>query len=123
VFVSVCVMNYLAAFTGKYRNMITAKWLALCLERGIKVSREFSFSQSMSSQMEIREWAISGLPSDKVSIDNAIMTTRAHRWPLLIDPQFQALNWLKKTNKSSQDASNFVCLKVPKASGSDDSSD
>ena len=75
----------------------------------------------MASQMEIREWAISGLPSDKVSIDNAIMTTRAHRWPLLIDPQFQALNWLKKMNKNTNSVTtSFVCLKVPKASSSDD---
>jgi len=68
----------------------------------------------MSSQMEIREWAIGGLPSDKVSIDNAIMTTRAHRWPLLIDPQFQALNWLKKMNKTPENEFAFACIKLPK---------
>jgi dynein heavy chain len=39
---------------------------------------------------------MSGLPSDSVSIDNAIMSTRTAMWPLMIDPQQQANTWIKK---------------------------
>ena len=36
------------------------------------------------------------LPSDSVSLDNAILAQKSSRWPLMIDPQTQANKWLKK---------------------------
>ena len=43
----------------------------------------------------MREWTLWGLPTDSVSVDNAIMVTRGQRWPLMIDPQSQAGKWVK----------------------------
>ena len=33
---------------------------------------------------------VQGLPTDSVSVDNAVMVTSSRRWPLMIDPQCQA---------------------------------
>jgi hypothetical protein len=44
---------------------------------------------------QVREWQINGLPTDRVSTDNAILVTRGKRWPLMIDPQEQAKKWIK----------------------------
>ena len=46
--------------------------------------------------MEIARWASEELPSDELSVQNGILSTKASRWPLCIDPQLQAVNWIKK---------------------------
>lgn len=46
--------------------------------------------------METTQWSSEGLPSDELSVQNGILTVRANRWPLCIDPQMQAVNWIKR---------------------------
>lgn len=48
-------------------------------------------------------WSSQGLPNDDFSIQNAILTTKSSRYPICIDPQQQALNWIKK-----READNFI---------------
>ena len=43
----------------------------------------------------IARWNNENLPSDGMSIENAIILTNAERWPLIIDPQLQGLKWIK----------------------------
>lgn len=47
------------------------------------------------SPVEVRDWRMQGLPTDSISIDNAIMATRGDRWPMMVDPQSQANFWVK----------------------------
>ncbi|KOC59002.1 Dynein heavy chain 10, axonemal [Habropoda laboriosa] len=41
-------------------------------------------------------WASEDLPPDELSVQNGILTIRASRFPICIDPQQQVLNWIKK---------------------------
>ena len=75
---------------GPYRTSMLYSWQQQCVAMGIPYSSNFSLATTLSSAVEMREWAIQGLPSDAVSTDNGILATRGHRWPLMIDPQDQA---------------------------------
>lgn len=37
-----------------------------------------------------------GLPADRISIENGSIILNCKRWPLLIDPQGQAIKWLRQ---------------------------
>jgi dynein heavy chain len=37
------------------------------------------------------------LPTDTFSTENGVFVTKGLRWALNIDPQTQAMNWIKKT--------------------------
>ena len=56
----------------------------------------FKLETLLTSDVETGQWASDGLPSDELSVQNGILTTRASRFPLCIDPQMQAVTWIKK---------------------------
>lgn len=68
----------------------------------------------LSSDIEIKNWKVSNLPSDPTSLDNAVIITRSLRFPIIIDPQELAYNWLTKNFsklKSKEDVNQFKIIK------------
>ena len=98
----------MGAFTSVYREDAIAEWRELCIKQNIPCSKVFSLSIVLGDQVKIRDWNISGLPSDSFSIDNGIVISNSNRWPLLIDPQGQANKWIKQMEK----ANNLHCIKL-----------
>ena len=89
-------------------------WLSKSRDRNISLSDKYSLQKTLGDPIEIRKWGINGLPGDSVSIDNAIITTKSQQWPMIIDPQFQASNWLKKMFRHSEQT--FTSSKMQKTS-------
>ena len=65
------------------------------------MSQPFKLDTFLTNDVEISRWTSEGLPPDELSIENGILTTQASRYPLCIDPQQQALNWIKKKEETS----------------------
>jgi dynein heavy chain, axonemal len=87
---------------------IQNKWINMCKEIGIPCSDSYSMLDSLGDPVQIQDWAIAGLPVDDFSQDSAIISHNAGRWPLFIDPQGQANNWIKNAYKEK----NLLVLKM-----------
>ncbi len=61
----------------------------------IPCSDAFDFSLFLADPSNVRDWNIQGLPADAFSTENGVMVTRGRRWPLMVDPQGQAVKWVK----------------------------
>ena len=64
-------------------------WTDECIEKEIPCSDDLALENVLADPFEIRQWNTDGLPRDQVSTENAVLVTRARRWPLMIDPQEQ----------------------------------
>lgn len=93
-------LSYTGAFTFEYRSkMIYEDWFGDIQERKIPLTSPYSLQDLLTTDVEVSRWTSEGLPTDELSIQNGILTTQSSRWPLCIDPQMQAVKWIK--NKES----------------------
>jgi dynein heavy chain len=95
-------MSYCGAFNWEFRHeLIYSKWKTDLVSRNVPINPTFRIEKLMVTDVELSKWASEGLPADELSIQNGILTTKASRFPLCIDPQQQALNWIRKREASS----------------------
>ncbi|ORX45970.1 hypothetical protein BCR36DRAFT_332447 [Piromyces finnis] len=95
-------LSYTGAFNWELRNeLIYNRWVNDLKDKNIPISPNFRIETLLVTDVEISKWASQGLPSDELSIQNGILTTKGTRFPLCIDPQQQALNWIKKKEGSN----------------------
>lgn len=73
----------------------------------IPCNPEMRLETFLTNEVEVSKWASEGLPTDELSIQNGILTSMASRYPLCIDPQMQAVSWIK-TKESRQ--REFKCI-------------
>lgn len=90
-------LAYTGAFSWEFRkSMVFDDWLNDVLEREIPIKTPFRIDENLTTDVEISTWNSEGLPPDELSVQNGILTVRASRFPLCIDPQLQAWTWIKK---------------------------
>ena len=100
-FVATAILSYNGPFTGSYRNDLVKSWIQQIGEYGIPISPGFDFIKVIGNPILLREWTMNGLPTDNVSLENSIICMQGYRWPLMIDPQLQANNWIRRTFEKS----------------------
>ncbi|XP_058809033.1 dynein axonemal heavy chain 10 [Phymastichus coffea] len=95
-------LAYSGPFTFEFRaEMLYQDWLRSIVDLGVPISQPFKIDSQLTNDVEISGWSSQGLPPDELSVQNAILTVRASRFPLCIDPQQQALKWIKKREEKA----------------------
>ena len=96
-------LSYLGAFTFEYRELLSSQmWAKDVLDRKIPVTTPFRLEDMLTSDAEKQMWASEGLPSDSSSTQNGMVTVRSSRFPVCIDPQQQAVTWIKNRESKRQ---------------------
>ncbi|XP_076453104.1 dynein axonemal heavy chain 10-like [Babylonia areolata] len=94
--VSSAFLSYVGAFSWEFRkDLVYEDWVSDLKNREVPMSDPYRIEDLLTNDVEISKWTSEGLPPDELSIQNGILTTRASRFPLCIDPQQQALKWIK----------------------------
>lgn len=105
VILSAASIVYVGPFTWSYREKCLQElWIPLITNftQQIPFNQNFTLASCVSEPIIIQKWMLNSLPSDKVSIENAIIIEKSIMYPLIIDPQRQASKWLNKQLRHSK---------------------
>lgn len=111
-------VSYCGPFNQQFREyLINDKFTSDCEARNVPVTRKLDIVSFLADVGTIGDWNMQGLPTDPLSTQNGILVTESKRFPMLIDPQGQALNWImnkESKNLPSWNGQNVVTLSDPK---------
>ncbi|XP_053119664.1 dynein axonemal heavy chain 11 isoform X1 [Hemicordylus capensis] len=98
VLLTAAFVSYVGSFTRLYRQeLVERMWLPFLKSQKIPIpiSEDLDLVAMLTDDAMIAAWNNEGLPSDRMSTENAAILTNCERWPLLIDPQLQGIKWIK----------------------------
>lgn len=88
---------YIGPFNSEFRNLLwQTTWVPDLRGKGIPCADELDPLDLLSDVATQAVWQSEGLPSDRLSLENAAIITRCARYPLIIDPQLQGINWVRQ---------------------------
>jgi dynein heavy chain len=91
-------VSYVGPFNKQFRDMIiNDNFVKFFNTNGIPMSPAANPLSILSDEATVAGWNNYGLPPDRVSTENGSILTNSARYSLIIDPQLQGINWLKKT--------------------------
>jgi dynein heavy chain len=96
VMLAAAFVSYVGAFDKALRNRLWVDtWQPDIREKGIPLSEGVDPLSQLTDDANNARMMQQGLPSDRVSIENGSVIVSCKRWPLMIDPQLQAIKWLR----------------------------
>ncbi|CAN0142261.1 unnamed protein product, partial [Pylaiella littoralis] len=100
VALSCAFVGYCGPFNQDFRDhLVKTRFTEDLVTRGIPLTKGLDLTSFLVDMGTIGDWNLDGLPTDPLSIQNGILVTRSSRYPLLIDPQGQALSWIRRHEK------------------------
>ncbi|KAK3252700.1 hypothetical protein CYMTET_38016 [Cymbomonas tetramitiformis] len=92
---------YAGPFTPDFRSTIYQEWRGALQHHELPHTPDCSLVSMLQDPVKVRAWHIAGLPSDNVSTENGIIVAKSRRWPIMIDPQGQANQWVRNMEQES----------------------
>lgn len=100
--ISSAFLGYTGAFSWEYRKqMVYEDWLSHMDVMELPRNPRYRVETILTDDVEVSRWSSEGLPNDELSVQNGILTLKSSRFPLCIDPQQQAAEWLRKREESN----------------------
>ena len=97
VLLAASFVSYIGAFDAEFRTKLWHDtWLPDLVSREIPISDEIDPMGILSTDSAEAVMCGQGLPTDRISVENGTIVSLCKRWPLLIDPQVQAIKWLRE---------------------------
>ncbi|XP_008011290.3 dynein axonemal heavy chain 17 [Chlorocebus sabaeus] len=96
-------VSYVGYFTKKYRNELMEKfWIPYIhnLKVPIPITNGLDPLSLLTDDADVATWNNQGLPSDRMSTENATILCNTERWPLIVDAQLQGIKWIKNKYSS-----------------------
>ncbi|KAM3621055.1 uncharacterized protein V6R79_005381 [Siganus canaliculatus] len=88
-------LSYMGPFFSRHRANLLDILIKEVQDSAIPCTPQFRFADFLSKPTTTRDWNIQGLPSGAFFTENGLIVTRSDRWPLMVDPQSQGLEWVK----------------------------
>ncbi|RKP02777.1 hypothetical protein CXG81DRAFT_10371 [Caulochytrium protostelioides] len=92
---SAAFLAYSGWFGQFHRQQLVDTWKAHLRAAEIAFKPDLAIAEYLTSADEQMVWQQRGLPSDAICLENAMMLHHHNRYPLIIDPAGQALDFLK----------------------------
>lgn len=91
---SAAFLGYIGFFDQFYRDILMNHWRDYLQEKDLVFRQEMKMVEYLSKPSERMIWQSHHLPSDSLCTENAIILKRFNRYPLIIDPSGQAMEFL-----------------------------
>lgn len=90
-------VSYVGPFNKTFRDKIVDDFVAKFKTSGIPMSPVANPLAILTDEATVAGWNTCALPPDRVSTENGSILNSSARYSLIIDPQLQGYNWLRKT--------------------------
>ena len=109
--ISLCIFNFIykpsdlliltTLFVKQQRQNLFATWCQHLQQAGLQFRVDIARTEYLSNPDERLRWQANALPTDDFCTENAIMLKRFNRYPLIIDPSGQAIQFIMNEYKDN----------------------
>ena len=95
-------LTFAGFFDFKTRKALLSKWKNTLESLGIEFREDLVMLESLSKASERLSWQSQGLPGDQLSLENGTILAHSVRFPFVIDPSGQAIDFLMKKHSDEK---------------------
>ena len=100
VLLTTAMSSYLPAFPKNEREKIITSFTEKLMEKEVNLSSPETLITLFLTEMQIKKWELFGLPPHEFYLMNGLLIKISTRWPLIIDPEQQATNWIQNSEEN-----------------------